>query len=99
MSNSFWIILSISRPLLPLTLFKSSEESAICCNSFKTNLGIISLPSTKPVLHISAILPSIITLVSNTFGGIDFPPWSFLLDLSFPIFEDNLLNLFINYYR
>ena len=30
---------SLLLPLLPLTLFKSSEESAICLNSSKTNLG------------------------------------------------------------
>ena len=84
---------NISRPLLPLTLFRSSEESAICCNSFKTNLGIISLPSINPVLQISAILPSIITLVSKIFEGISLLT-SFLLPFSFML-VDNLLNLLI----
>ena len=77
-SSSFWIEFSISRPLLPLTLFKSSDESAICCSSFNTNLGITNFPSINPVLHMSAILPSIITLVSKTLGGIFFTIVSFL---------------------
>ena len=94
MSNSFWIIFNISSPLLPLTLFRSSEESAICCNSSNTNFGTISLPSINPVLHISAILPSIITLVSNFFGGLDLS--SFLGFFSF-IDVVNLPNLFILY--
>jgi CarD family transcriptional regulator len=43
-----------------------SEESAICLSSSSTKPGIIKGPSTNPVLQMSAIRPSIITLVSNT---------------------------------
>ena len=59
---------NISSPLLPLFLFSPSEESAICLSSSKTKLGITKVPSINPVLHKSAILPSIITDVSRTLG-------------------------------
>ena len=62
---SFCILLSISRPLLPRFLFIESAESAIICNSWRTKFGITSIPSRKDVSQISAILPSIITLVSS----------------------------------
>ncbi|OJT80103.1 hypothetical protein BM532_19860, partial [Clostridioides difficile] len=64
--------------------FKSSEESAICLSSSKTKAGIISFPSINPVLQISAILPSIITLVSNTFGGMAFTSFYFLYPYLYP---------------
>ena len=46
-------------------------------------------------MHISAILPSIITLVSKTFGGILFSETPFLDDFSLFKAVVNLLNLFI----
>ena len=58
----------MSRPLLPLFLFRPSDESAICLSSSRTKFGIIKVPSINPVLHKSAILPSIITDVSKTLG-------------------------------
>ncbi len=68
----------MSRPRLPLFLLSESEESAICLNSSRTKLGIIILPSIKPVLSRSSIRPSIITLVSRILG---FPLVLFLLPL------------------
>ena len=69
MSSSFCILFSISRPLLPRFRLSVSEESAICLSSSNTTSGITSGPSTNPVLQISAIRPSIITLVSKIFGN------------------------------
>ena len=61
----------ISRPRLPRVLLSKSEESAMNCNSSNTKTGINKVPSIKPVLQISAILPSIITLVSsNLYHGV-----------------------------
>ena len=59
----------MSRPLLPLFLLRLSEESAICLSSTSTNSGITISPSMKPVFIMSAILPSIITLVSRILGA------------------------------
>ena len=44
---------------------KESAESATNCSSRNTNCGITSVPSKKPVSTISAIRPSMITLVSR----------------------------------
>jgi len=82
----------MSKPLLPLFLFKLSDESAICLNSLRTNSGIIKDPSIKPVLQISAILPSIITLVSSIFGEIRV----FAEDLSDLLFNGDFFRLMID---
>ena len=52
--------------LRPRVRFKRSAESAICCNSSSTNTGINNVPSINPLLQMSAIRPSIITLVSRS---------------------------------
>ena len=81
--SSFWILFNISNPLLPLVLFKESEQSEMCLNSSRTKVGITKAPSIKPVWHKSKILPSIITDVSKTFGVASF----FLLEELFVFFS------------
>ena len=81
--SSFWILFNISNPLLPLVLFKESEQSEMCLNSSRTKVGITKAPSIKPVWHKSKILPSIITDVSKTFGVASF----FLLEEFFIFFS------------
>src|ERR1022692_4565828 len=55
----------MSRPRRPRLRFMESAESATSCNSRRTNWGITSTPSRKPVSAISAMRPSMITLVSK----------------------------------
>jgi DNA repair protein RadA/Sms len=66
---SLRILPRISSPLLPRLRFKGSAESAICCSSSRMKVGTMIVPSIKPLLQISRILPSIITLVSRIFGA------------------------------
>ena len=63
-SVSFRSLFSISKPLRPRVRLRESLESAMCRSSSRTNLGMTIVPFTKPVLLISAILPSIMALVS-----------------------------------
>ena len=60
------ILCSISSPRRPRCLFDPSVESATTCSSLSTNSGTTIMPSIKPASAISAIRPSIITLVSST---------------------------------
>ena len=62
---SFCSFESTSMPRRPRCRRKASGESAIYCSSLSTKWGINSVPDRKPVLAISAILPSMITLVST----------------------------------
>ena len=63
-SVSFRSLFSISKPLRPRVRLRASLESAMCRSSSRTNLGMTIVPFTKPVLLMSAILPSIMALVS-----------------------------------
>ena len=64
----FCIRLSMSRPRRPRLRLILSELSAMPCNSCSTKRGTISLVSMIPVSQISAIRPSMMTLVSRTSG-------------------------------
>ena len=66
MRDSLRIFCRMSRPLRPRTRFRESAESAMCCSSSSTNTGMRSVPSRKPVSQISAIRPSMMTLVSSS---------------------------------
>ena len=55
----------MSRPRRPRLRFMESAESATSCSSLSTNCGITRVPSRKPVSQMSAIRPSMITLVSR----------------------------------
>ncbi len=55
----------MSRPRRPRLRFIESDESATSCSSFSTNCGTTSVPSTNPVSQMSAMRPSMITLVSS----------------------------------
>ena len=61
----FWIFCRMSRPRRPRLRLSESAESATSCSSFKTNCGMTSVPSRKPVSQTSAIRPSMMTLVSR----------------------------------
>ena len=67
----------------------ASALSAICLSSASTNAGTTIVPSIMPVLHMSAILPSIITDVSSILG------LATLLLLSFPV-RLNQVGMFIS---
>ena len=62
----FWIFCRMSSPRRPRLRFIESEESATSCSSLSTNCGMTIVPSMKPVSQISAMRPSMITLVSRT---------------------------------
>src|ERR1019366_537933 len=55
----------MSSPRRPRLRFMESAESATSCSSRSTNCGITSTPSRNPVSAISAMRPSMITLVSR----------------------------------
>jgi hypothetical protein len=61
----FWIFCRMSSPRRPRLRFSESLESATSCSSLSTNCGMTSVPSRKPVSQMSAIRPSMITLVSR----------------------------------
>jgi hypothetical protein len=56
---------STSMPRRPRWRRRLSGESAMYCSSASTKCGMSSEPGKKPVRAISAIRPSIITLVSS----------------------------------
>ena len=53
--------------------FKESDESAMCCSSSKMKCGTRNVPSRNLVSQRSATRPSMMTLVSSTFGHTVFP--------------------------
>ena len=57
----------MSSPRRPRLRFIESAESATICNSWSTNCGTTSVPSRNPVSAMSAIRPSMMTLVSRIF--------------------------------
>ena len=59
----------MSRPRRPRLRRSASDESAMCCSSSSTNRGTTSVPYMNPDSTISAIRPSISTLVSTTIRG------------------------------
>src|ERR1017187_1008412 len=61
----FWMRCRISNPRRPRLRFMESAESATSCNSRSTNCGSTMTPSRKPVSAMSAMRPSIMTLVSR----------------------------------
>jgi uncharacterized protein YacL len=61
----FWIFCRMSRPRRPRLRLRVSAESATSWSSFRTNCGMTSVPSMKPVSQISATRPSMMTLVSR----------------------------------
>ena len=56
----------MSSPRRPRCRFDPSVESATTCSSRSTNSGTTIMPSMNPASAISAIRPSMITLVSST---------------------------------
>ena len=61
----FWIFCRMSSPRRPRFRLSESAESATSWSSFSTNCGMSSVPSMNPVSQMSAIRPSMITLVSR----------------------------------
>src|ERR1022692_2102333 len=61
----FWMRCRMSSPRRPRLRFMESAESATSCSSRRTNWGITSTPSRKPVSAMSAMRPSMMTLVSR----------------------------------
>src|SRR4030042_1517272 len=59
----------ISSPRRPRVRRSSSGESAIYCSSSRINLGTRKVPSRTPVSEMSAMRPSMMTLVSRIFRG------------------------------
>ena len=55
----------MSRPRRPRLRFIESAESATSCSSRRTNCGMTRMPSRNPVSAMSAMRPSMMTLVSR----------------------------------
>ena len=56
----------MSSPRRPRWRFDPSVESATTCSSRSTNSGTTIMPSMKPASAMSAMRPSMMTLVSST---------------------------------